>query len=109
VTHQTASPITANACPRSLALTRPSRRVVSCMAVKAQRSALVPVSCGLRGASSQFSLPHFCWCLVAWFQFSRFQATRQRAEQKRACSRFGSNSLPQRSHRLLSAIRTCYA
>ena len=79
------------------------------MAVMAQLSALVPVAWGPRGSSAQFSLPHFCWSLVAWFQFSRFHATRQRAEQKRACSRFGSNSLPQRSHRLVSAIRSCYA
>jgi hypothetical protein len=47
--------------------------------------------------------------LATWLQFSRFQATRHLAEQKRACSRFGSNSLPQRSHRLVSAIRSCYA
>jgi hypothetical protein len=79
------------------------------MAVRAQRSALVPVSWGPRGSRAQFSLPHFCWIWFAWFQFSRFQATRQRAEQNRACSRFGSNSLPQRSHRLVSAIRSCYA
>jgi hypothetical protein len=78
------------------------------MAVKAQRSALVPVL-PAPGASAQFSLPHFCWTLLSWFQFSRFQATRQRAEQKRACSRLGSNSLPQRSQRLVSAIRSCYA
>jgi hypothetical protein len=79
------------------------------MAVMAQLSALVPVAWGVRGSSAQFSLPHFCWSLAATLQFSRFQATRQRAEQKRACSRFGSNSLPQRSHRLVSAIRLCYA
>jgi hypothetical protein len=79
------------------------------MAVMAQLSALVPVAWTPRGASAQFSLPHFWAPLAAMPQFSRFQATRQRAEQKRACSRFGSNSLPQRSHRLVSAIRSCYA
>jgi hypothetical protein len=51
----------------------------------------------------------FCWPQFARFHFSRFQATRQRAEQKRARSRLGSNSLPQRSHRLVSATWSCHA
>ena len=110
MTHQTASPITANACAWSLALTLPSRSVVSRMAVMAQLSALVPVRLGAaRLVRPVLAAPLLLVPLAVMLQFSRFQATRQRAEQKRACSRFGSNSLPQRSHRLVSAIRSCYA
>ena len=98
---------TAKACARSPALTLPSRSVVSRMATSAQPSALGSVPG--RRPSSQFSLPHFCWSRLTRFQFSLFQATRQRAEQNRACSRLGMNSMPQRSHRLVSAIWSGYA
>ena len=57
----------------------------------------------------QFSLPHFCWVRFTRFRLSRFHATRQRAEQNLACSRFGSNAVPHRSHALVSAIASCYA
>ena len=82
VTHQTASLITANACGRSQALARSSRSTVSRIAVMVQPSA--PPSA--RGTLA---------C-------SRFQATRQRAEQNRACSRRGVNKAPHCSQFLLS-------
>src|SRR5262245_48646575 len=74
VTHHTASPITANARGRSHVPTRESRAVVSLIAVMAHCSAL----------ASAFRSP-IC---------SRFQATRQRTEQNRACSRRGTNEVP---------------
>jgi len=82
VTHQTASLITANACGRSHSLARSSRSIVSRMAVIVQPS--VPPSAG------------------GSLAFSRFHATRQRAEQKRACSRRGVNRTPHCSQFLLS-------
>src|SRR4029077_13382302 len=82
VTHQTASLITANACGRSQPLARNSRSIVSRMAVIVQPS--VPPSAG------------------GSLAFSRFHATRQRAEQKRACSRRGVKTTPHCSHFLLS-------
>jgi hypothetical protein len=109
VTHQTASPITANACGRSLALTFPSRSVASRIAMTAQESALSAVPGATAPPCSQFSVPHFGWPAFPRFQFSLFHATRQRAEQNLACSRLGSNVVPQRTHCLLSAIQRCYA
>ena len=82
VTHQTASLTTAKACGRSQPLARSSRSIVSRIAVIVQPSA--PPSAGVSLA------------------FSRFHATRQRAEQKRACSRRGVNSTPHCSQFLLS-------
>ena len=82
VTHHTASLITANACGRSQPLARSSRSIVSRMAVMVQSSA--PPSAGE---------PLAC---------SRFHATRQRAEQKRACSRRGANEAPHCSQFLVS-------
>jgi hypothetical protein len=79
------------------------------MAMIAQPSALP----GLPGPAAlpcaQFSVPHLGCRRFSRFQFSRFHATRQRAEQNLACSRFGSNVVPQRAHCLLSAIWSCYA
>jgi hypothetical protein len=63
--------------------------VVSRIAVIAQSSA--PVSAGVPLA----------WC--------RFQATRQRAEQNRACSRRGANKVPHCSQARVSVISQCYA
>src|SRR6516164_9021715 len=82
VTHQTASLITANACGRSQPLARSSRSIVSRIAVMVQPSA--PPSAG------------------GSLAFSRFHATRQRAEQKRACSRRGVNEAPHCSQFLVS-------
>ena len=82
VTHQTASLITANACGRSQPLARSSRSIVSRIAVIVQPSA--PPSAG------------------GSLAFMRFHATRQRAEQKRACSRRGANRTPHCSQFLLS-------
>src|SRR5258705_4483413 len=82
VTHQTASLITAKACGRSQPLARSSRSIVSRIAVIVQPSA--PPSAG------------------GTLAFSRFHATRQRAEQKRACSRRGLNNTPHCSQFLLS-------
>src|SRR6516225_6153528 len=82
VAHQTASLITAYACGRSQPLARSSRSIVSRMAVIVQPS--VPPSAG------------------GSLAFSRFHATRQRAEQKRACSRRGVNRTPHCSQFLLS-------
>src|SRR5215472_8425961 len=104
VTHQTASPITAKACGRSLGLTLPSRSVVSRIAIIAHPSALASDRWPPALPCSQFSVPHCCRFRFAWFQFSLFHATRQRAEQNRACSRLGANSVPQRAHVRLSAI-----
>ena len=89
VTHQTASLITANACGRSQPLARSSRSIVSRMAVIVQPS--VPPSAG------------------GSLAFSRFHATRQRAEQKRACSRRGANRTPHCSQFRLSVTNQCYA
>jgi hypothetical protein len=41
--------------------------------------------------------------------FSRFHPTRQRAEQNRACSRRGANTVPHCSQIRVSATRPCYA
>ena len=82
VTHQTASLTTAKACGRSQPLARSSRSIVSRIAVIVQPSA--PPSAG------------------GSLAFSRFHATRQRAEQKRACSRRGVKSTPHCSQFLLS-------
>ena len=89
VTHHTASLITANACGRSQPGARSSRSIVSRIAVIVQSSA--PPSAGDSLA------------------FSRFHATRQRAEQNRACSRRGANKTPHCSHVRLSATIQCYA
>jgi len=83
VTHHTASPITANPRGRSRAVILGNRFVVSRIAVMDQLSALT------WAAGS----------LVFW----RFHATRQRAEQNRACSRRGGNTLPHCSQSLTSA------
>ena len=82
VTHHTASLIAANACGWSQPLARSSRSIVSRMAVMVQSSA--PPSTG------------------GSLAFSRFHATRQRAEQKRACSRRGANNAPHCSQFLVS-------
>ena len=82
VTHHTASLITANACARSQPRACSSRSIVSRIAVIVQSSA--PPSAGESLA------------------FSRFHATRQRAEQNRACSRRGVNTALHCSHFLLS-------
>ena len=82
VTHHTASLITANACGWSQPLARSSRSIVSRMALMVQSSA--PPSAGE---------PLAC---------SRFHVTRQRAEQKRACSRRGANEAPHCSQSLVS-------
>src|ERR1700752_2547371 len=82
VTHQTASLTTAKACGRSQPLARSSRSIVSRIAVIVQPS--VPPSAG------------------GSLAFSRFHATRQRAEQKRAGSRRGGNRTPHCSQFLLS-------
>src|SRR6266487_1407162 len=79
-----ALPITANPWARSQSVARRSRPVVSRIAVMDQSSA--PVSAG--GALA---------C-------RRFQATRQRAEQNRACSRRGANTTSHCSQFLISAI-----
>jgi hypothetical protein len=63
--------------------------VVSHIAVMDQPSA--PVSAG--------------GSLALW----RFHATRQRAEQNRACSRRGANDVPQCAQSRVSATRQCYA
>src|SRR5438046_10534340 len=84
VTHHTASLITAKPLARSQSVARRSRPVVSRIAVMDQPSA--PVSAG--------------GSLALW----RFQATRQRAEQNRACSRRGANDVPHCSQILVSAI-----
>src|SRR5215475_4553983 len=104
VTHQTASPITAKACGRSLGPTLPRRSVVSRIAIIAHPRALASDRWPPALPCSQFSVPHCCRFRLARFQFSRFHATRHRAEQKRACSRFGANSAPQRAHLRPSAI-----
>ena len=82
VTHHTASLIAANACGWSQPLARSSRSIVSRMAVMVQSSA--PPSAG-----------ELLACI-------RFHATRQRAEQKRACSRRGANAEPHCSQSLVS-------
>src|ERR1035441_6874763 len=74
VTHHTASLITANPLTWSRPPERMSRSVVSRIAVMDQSSG--PVSAGES--------------LALW----RFHATRQRAEQNRACSRRGANDVP---------------
>src|SRR5712691_13431897 len=89
VTHHTASPITANARGRSHALTLGSRSVASRIAVMDQSSALTST--------------------VGLLIFSRFHATRQRAEQNRACSRPGANAAPHCSQFRVSATGLCYA
>ena len=81
--------MTAKARVWSAALTRRNRPVASCIAATDQPSAVA-----LAGRSPVFS---------------RFQATRQRAEQNLACSRRGSNTTPQCAHSLRSVIRPCYA
>ena len=86
VTHHTASLITANPLARSQSVVRRSRPVVSRIAVMDQSSA--PVSAG------------------GSLALCRFQATRQRAEQNRACSRRGANDVPHCSQILVSAITT---
>jgi hypothetical protein len=83
VTHHTASLIAANACGWSQALARSNRSIVSRMAVMVQ-SRVPPWAGGS-------------------LAFSRFHATRQRAEQKRACSRRGANDAPHCSQFLVSA------
>jgi hypothetical protein len=82
VTHHTASLMIANACGWSQPLARSNRSIVSRMAVMVQSSA--PPSAG--------ELP----------AYSRFHATRHRAEQKRACSRRGANGAPHCSQFLVS-------
>ena len=84
VTHHTASLITANPLARSQSVARRSRPVVSRIAVMDQSSA--PVSAG------------------GSLALCRFHATRQRAEQNRACSRRGANDVPHCSQILVSAI-----
>ncbi len=84
VTHQTASLIAAKPCGWSEARARSSRSMVSRIAVMVQPSALAAA-----GGSPA------CW---------RFQATRQRAEQNRACSRRGANAAPHCSHFRVSVI-----
>src|SRR6516162_2866921 len=84
VTHQTASLMAAKPCGGSEVLARSSRSTVSCIAAMVQPSA--PPSAG--GSPT-------CW---------RFQATRQRAEQNRACSRRGANEAPHCSHSRVSVI-----
>jgi hypothetical protein len=79
------------------------------MAITDQPSALSAVPGPAAPSCAQFSVPHFGWSAFRLFQFSLFHATRQRAEQNLACSRFGSNVVPQRTHSLLSAIQRCYA
>ena len=77
---------------RSRPVRRPdpgSRSVVSLIAVRDHRSALTPA------AGSPV--------------FSRFHATRQRAEQNRACSRRGANEPPHCSQFRISANGSCYA
>src|ERR1700677_4370182 len=84
VTHHTTSPITANPWAWSRPPPRISRSVVSRIAVMDQSSG--PVSAGRS--------------LAFW----RFHATRQRAEQNRACSRRGANTVPHCSQSRVSAI-----
>ena len=80
--------ITANARALSPALTLGSRAVVSLIAVTDHKSAL----------TSPAGSP----------VFPRFQATRQRTEQNRACSRRGANRAPHCSQFRISAIETRY-
>src|SRR5712692_9819408 len=87
VAHHTASLITANACGRSEPLARSSRSIVSRIAVMVQSSA--PAAAGVSPT------------------FSRFHATRQRAEQNRACSRRGANVAPHCAQSLVS-LTTSY-
>jgi hypothetical protein len=89
VTHHTASLIAANARGRSRPVTAASRPVASRIAVMDQSSALAPAAGSLA--------------------FSRFHATRQRAEQNRACSRRGANTAPHCSQVRVSTIAPCYA
>ena len=89
VTHHTASLITANPLAWSRPPERKSRSVLSRIAVMDQSSG--PVSAGES---------------LAWW---RFHATRQRAEQNRACSRRGANDVPHCSQFRISAICPCYA
>src|SRR5580704_1242422 len=84
VTHQTASLMAAKPCGWSDVLACSSRSTVSCIAAMVHPSA--PASTG--GSPT-------CW---------RFQATRQRAEQNRACSRGGANEAPHCSHWRISVI-----
>jgi hypothetical protein len=74
VTHHTASLIIANACGPAGPRLRSSRSVASRIAMTDQSSALAPAARSLA--------------------FWRFHATRQRAEQNRACSRRGANVVP---------------
>src|SRR3984893_643886 len=74
----------AKPCGASKARARSSRSVVSRIPAMVQPSA--PSSAG--GSPT-------CW---------RFQATRQRAEQNRACSRRGANNVPHCSHFRVSVI-----
>jgi hypothetical protein len=67
-----------------------------------------------RGRCPTFCWPHFLLAPLSAGPSSPGSSSRglghpAAAEQKRACSRLGSNSLPQRSHRLVSAIWSCYA
>src|SRR5512142_1705465 len=82
VTHHTASLTAANACGWSQPRARSSRSIVSLIAVIVQSRAS-PTAGGP-------------------LAFSRFHATRQRAEQKRACSRRGVNAVPHCAQLLLS-------
>ena len=84
VTHHTASLITAKPLAWSQSVARWSRPVVSRIAVMDQPRA--PVSAG------------------GSLALRRFQATRQRAEQNRACSRRGANGVPHCAQILVSAI-----
>jgi len=85
----TASLLTATALAPSQPPAGRRRSVVSLMAMTDQSSA--PVSAG--GS-------------LAW---RRFQATRQRGEQNRACSRRGANDVPHCSQFRVSATSQCYA
>src|ERR1039458_9611340 len=83
VPHHTASLITVNARGRSGACIRGSRLVVSLIAVIDHCSALAPA---------------FISLICSWFH-----ATRQWAEQNRACSRRGTNEVPQCPQSRISA------
>ena len=89
VTHHTASLITMKARGWSHTLTLGSRSIVSLIAVMDHISALTP------GSGSPVC--------------SRFHATRQWAEQNRACSRRGTNAVPHCSQPRISATGPCYA
>jgi hypothetical protein len=86
VTHHTASLITENACRRFTAVARKSRSVVSRIATYDHPR-----------ASSLLSVPP---------PLRSFHVTRHLAEQNRACSRGGTNSVPHCAQTRISATIT---